>query len=62
MALRATKDDENNCGAGNFARSRLSAGSGRLKGGCGQDWPPSSEVFDGAPHSGKPQTVLAFLR
>ena len=22
------------------ARSRLSAGSGRLKGGCGQDWPP----------------------
>ena len=27
--------------AGNFARSRLSAGSGRLKGGCGQDWPPS---------------------
>ena len=29
------------CGAGNSARSRLSAGSGRLKGGCGQDWPPS---------------------
>jgi hypothetical protein len=28
------------CGAGNSARSRLSAGSGRLKGGCGQDWPP----------------------
>jgi glycine dehydrogenase subunit 1 len=28
------------CGAGNPARSRLSAGSGRLKGGCGQDWPP----------------------
>jgi tetratricopeptide (TPR) repeat protein len=34
--------------AGNSARSRLSAGSGRLKGGCGQDWPPSgsfSTVF-----------------
>jgi hypothetical protein len=29
-----------NCGAGNSARSRLSTGSGRLKGGCGQDWPP----------------------
>jgi hypothetical protein len=28
-------------GAGNPARSRLSAGSGRLKGGCGHDWPPS---------------------
>ncbi len=27
-------------GAGNSARSRLSAGSGRLKGGCGHDWPP----------------------
>jgi len=27
--------------AGNSARSRLSAGSGRLKGGCGHDWPPS---------------------
>ncbi len=27
--------------AGNSARSRLSAGSGRLQGGCGQDWPPS---------------------
>jgi hypothetical protein len=27
------------CGAGNSARSRLSAGFGRLKGGCGQDWP-----------------------
>jgi hypothetical protein len=22
-------------------RGRLSAGSGRLKGGCGQNWPPS---------------------
>jgi len=28
------------CGAGNSARSRLSAGSSRLKGGCGQNWPP----------------------
>ena len=27
----------------------LSAGSGRLKAGCGQDWPPHSEAFDGAP-------------
>jgi len=28
------------CGAANFGRSRLSAGSGRLKGGCGQNCPP----------------------
>ena len=30
--------------AGNFARSRLSAGrfGSRLKGGCGQNWPPYS--------------------
>jgi len=27
--------------AGNSARGRLSAGSGRLEAGCGQDWPPS---------------------
>jgi len=27
-------------GAGNSARSRLLAGSGRLTGGCGHDWPP----------------------
>ena len=33
---------ETNWRAGNSARSRLSAGSGRLKGGCDQDWPPSS--------------------
>jgi hypothetical protein len=33
------------CGAGNSARSRLSAGSGRLKGGCGQDWPPHTAGF-----------------
>jgi phosphopantetheinyl transferase/acyl carrier protein len=31
--------------AGNTARSRLSAGSGRLKGGCGQDWPPSNLCY-----------------
>ncbi|MGC9947624.1 MAG: YfhO family protein [Bryobacteraceae bacterium] len=30
--------------AGNSARSRLSAGSVRLKGGCGQDWPPSEST------------------
>jgi hypothetical protein len=30
--------------AGNSARSRLSAGSGRLKGGCGQDWPPHKKA------------------
>jgi len=30
--------------AGNTARSRLSAGSGRLKGGCGHDWPPSISI------------------
>src|ERR1035438_6241673 len=28
-----------------IARSRLSAGSGRLKGGCGQDWPPSKTML-----------------
>jgi len=33
------------CGAGNSGRSRLSAGSGRLKGGCGQDWPPSKAIW-----------------
>jgi len=33
--------------AGNSARSRLSAGSGRLKGGCGQDWPPSHNLMVG---------------
>jgi hypothetical protein len=35
---------ENRWKAGNPARSRLSAGSGRLKGGCGQDWPPSKQI------------------
>jgi hypothetical protein len=49
MALRATKCDETKWRAGNSARRRLSAGSGRLKGGCGQDWPPSS-VFSTVPH------------
>jgi hypothetical protein len=28
------------CGAANLGRSRLLAGSGRLKGGCGHDCPP----------------------
>jgi hypothetical protein len=37
------------CGAANLGRSRLLAGSGRLKGGCGQDCPPHKAVFDGAP-------------
>ena len=30
--------------AGNSARSRRSAGSGRLKGGCGHDWTPSRRL------------------
>jgi len=30
------------CGAANLGRGRLLAGSGRLKGGCGQNCPPSS--------------------
>jgi len=30
-------------GAGNSARSRLLAGFGRLKGGCGHDWPPHNQ-------------------
>ena len=33
--------------AGNPARSRLSAGSDRLKGGRGQDWPPSVALLAG---------------
>ena len=39
------------CRAANLGRSRLSAGSGRLKGGYGQDCPPHGMVFDGAPQS-----------
>jgi len=48
--LRATKDGETYCGAGYSARSLPLAGSGRLKGGCGQDWPPHG-AFSTVPHT-----------
>jgi len=41
MALRVTNDDENPVvGRPILAAAGFSAGSGRLKGGCGQDCPP----------------------
>ncbi len=43
--------------AGNIARSRLSAGSGRLKGGFGHDWPPSISIA----HSSGTAIALAVL-
>ena len=45
--------------AGNSARSRLSAGSGRLKGGCGQDWPPSGASSTG-PHPSSEAGLTLF--
>jgi len=41
MSFSGRLDRKTEWRAGNSARSRLSAGSGRLKGCCGQDWPPS---------------------
>jgi len=36
-------------------------GKSRLKAGCSQDWPPHKAGYQPAPHSGTPQTVLAFV-
>jgi len=42
-------------------RGRLSAGSGRLKGGCGQDWPPSKSKLTQCHHLWVPGLIAGLI-